>query len=50
VVRADDVSPTDTVYSYNVSDATIQIIGRGTVTDSTQKAWFTRIWDKLSPF
>jgi flagellar L-ring protein precursor FlgH len=50
VVRADDVTPTDTVYSYNVSDATIQIIGRGTVTDSTQKAWFTRIWDKLSPF
>jgi len=50
MVRADDVSSTDTVFSYNVSDATIQIIGRGAITDSTRKAWFTRIWDKLSPF
>ena len=50
VVRADDVSPTDTVYSYNVSDATIQIVGQGLITDSQRKGWFTRFWDKLSPF
>jgi len=50
VVRADDVQPDNTVYSYNVADATIQIIGKGTVTDSQRKGWFTRIWDKLNPF
>ena len=50
VVRSDDVSPNNTVYSYNVSDATIQIIGKGTVTDSQRKGWFTRLWDKLNPF
>lgn len=50
VVRSDDVSPSDTVYSYNVSDATIQIVGKGVVTDSQNKGWFNRIWDKVNPF
>jgi len=50
VVRGDDVSSSDTVFSYNVSDATIQIIGHGQVSDTTRKGWFTRVWDKFSPF
>jgi len=50
VVRTDDVASDNTVFSYNVADATIQIIGKGTVTDSQNKGWFTRIWDKLNPF
>lgn len=50
VVRANDIQPDDTVYSYNVADATIQIIGRGTVTDSQRKGWFTRIWEWITPF
>jgi flagellar L-ring protein precursor FlgH len=50
VVRSDDVSSANTVYSYNVSDATIQIVSHGLVTDSQRKGWFTRYWDKFSPF
>jgi flagellar L-ring protein precursor FlgH len=50
VVRQDDVAANNTVYSYNVADANIQIIGKGTVTDSQNKGWFNRIWDKLNPF
>jgi flagellar L-ring protein FlgH len=50
VVRADDVASNNTVMSYNVADATIQIIGKGTVTDSQNKGWFNRLWDKLNPF
>jgi flagellar L-ring protein precursor FlgH len=50
VVRTDDVASDNTVFSYNVADATIQIIGKGTVTDSQNKGWFTRVWDKLNPF
>ena len=50
VVRAYDVASNNTVLSYNVADATIQIIGKGTVTDSTNKGWFTRILDKINPF
>ena len=49
-VRQDDVNPDNTVFSYNVADATIQIIGKGTVSDVQRKGWFTRIWDKLTPF
>jgi len=36
--------------SYNVADATIQIIGKGVVTDAQKKGWFNRIWDKINPF
>ena len=50
LVRADDVTSANTVYSYNVSDASIQIIGKGPVSDSQNKGWFNRIWDKLNPF
>ena len=50
VVRSDDVAADNTVLSYNVANATIQIIGKGTVTDSQNKGWFNRIWDKLNPF
>ena len=50
IVRAEDVNADNTVLSYNIADATIQIIGKGTVTDSTKKGWFTRLWDKINPF
>jgi len=50
IVRQDDVTSANTVFSYNVSDATIQIISKGAVTDSQRKGWFTRLWDKLTPF
>lgn len=50
IVRPEDVAANNTVASYNIADATIQIIGKGTVTDSQNKGWFTRIWDKISPF
>jgi flagellar L-ring protein precursor FlgH len=50
VVRSDDVSSANTVLSYNVADATIQIIGKGTVTDSQNKGFITRALDKINPF
>lgn len=49
VVRAEDVTVNNTVMSYNVADATIQIVGKGAVSDSTKKGWFNRIWDKINP-
>jgi len=50
VVRLDDVSPNNTVLSYNVADASIHIISKGSITDTTKKGWFTRLWEKVSPF
>jgi len=50
IVRPDDVMANNTIFSYNVADAKIQIITKGAITDSQRKGWFTKIWDKLSPF
>jgi flagellar L-ring protein precursor FlgH len=50
VVRADDVAANNTVYSYNIADATIRFTSKGTLTDTQRKGWFTKIWDKLAPF
>jgi len=49
-VRPDDVMANNTLYSYNIADATIQFMSRGTITDAQRKGWFTRVWDKVSPF
>ena len=49
-VRADDVMANNTLYSYNMSDSTIQFISKGTITDNQNKGWFSKIWDKVSPF
>jgi flagellar L-ring protein FlgH len=50
VVRYDDIAANNTLYSYNIADATIQFISKGTITDNQNKGWATRIWDKVSPF
>jgi flagellar L-ring protein FlgH len=49
-IRAEDISANNTVFSFNVSDATIKFISKGTISDSQRKGWFQRIWDKFSPF
>lgn len=49
-IRQDDISALNTVFSYNVADATIKFVSKGTITDSQRKGWFQRIWDKVSPF
>lgn len=50
LVRADDVAANNTVYSYNVADATIKFTSKGTISDAQRKGWFTKIWDKVTPF
>jgi len=50
IVRPEDISQTNTISSCNVADASIQIVGKGTVTDTQNKGWFTRILDKVIPF
>jgi flagellar L-ring protein precursor FlgH len=49
-VRCDDVTSTNTVFSFNIADASIQYISHGALTDAQRKGWFTTVWDKLAPF
>jgi flagellar L-ring protein precursor FlgH len=50
IVRVEDIAANNTVFSYNIADATIKIITKGTITNSQKKGWFTRVWDKVTPF
>jgi flagellar L-ring protein FlgH len=50
VVRQEDIQSNNTVMSYNVADATIKFVSKGTVSDSQRRGWFTKIFDKITPF
>ena len=50
VVRPEDIGPNNTVFSYNVADASIRFISKGSISNAQKKGWFTRVWDKVSPF
>jgi flagellar L-ring protein precursor FlgH len=49
-IRADDVTPANTILSSQVADATIQFVNNGAITDNQRRGWFTTIWEKLTPF
>jgi flagellar L-ring protein precursor FlgH len=49
-VRYDDITAANTVFSYNIADASIQFVSTGTITDNQNKGWFNRVWDKINPF
>ena len=49
-IRYDDILANNTIYSYNVADASIQFVSKGTITDNQKKGWFNRVWDKINPF
>lgn len=50
IVRPFDITANNTVFSFNVADASIRFVSRGTVTDSQRKGWFFRLWEKITPF
>lgn len=50
VVRAEDVMANNTIYSYNIAEATIKYVSTGTISDNQRKGWFTKVWEKITPF
>ncbi|HTG45443.1 MAG TPA: flagellar basal body L-ring protein FlgH [Verrucomicrobiae bacterium] len=50
VVRVEDIAANNTIFSYNIADATIKYISKGTVSDNQRKGWFSKIWEKVTPF
>lgn len=49
-IRGEDVNANNTVFSYNVADASIRYVSRGAISDAQRKGWFTKILDKVTPF
>ena len=49
-VRSEDVAANNTVFSYNVADASIKFTGKGTISDNQRKGWLHKIWEKVTPF
>jgi flagellar L-ring protein precursor FlgH len=50
VVRPDDITAGNSIYSYNIADATIRFVSKGALSDSQRKGWFNKVWDKVTPF
>ncbi len=50
IVRSEDVAANNTVFSYNIADAKVEINSKGSIDDVQRKGWFTKIWDKITPF
>jgi flagellar L-ring protein FlgH len=50
VVRTEDITAQNTIFSYHIADASIHYLSKGVVSDSQRKGWFLRIWDKVTPF
>jgi flagellar L-ring protein precursor FlgH len=50
VIRPEDITSANTILSYHIADATVQITGKGTVSNATNKGWFTKIYEFVNPF
>ena len=49
-VRRADVTPANTVLSYQLADLQLKYGNSGSVSDSQSKGWFGKIWGKVTPF
>jgi flagellar L-ring protein precursor FlgH len=50
IIRPDDISPNNTIYSQYVADAQIYLVGEGTLGDKQSQGWLVRFLDKIWPF
>jgi flagellar L-ring protein precursor FlgH len=50
VIRPEDISTNNTIYSYQVADAQIYLVGDGVLDDKQSQGWLTRLLDKAWPF
>ena len=50
VVRPNDISPANTVLSFNLADVSITFKDSGAISAAQKKGWFGRLWDVLTPF
>lgn len=50
IVRPADIAANNTVFSYNVANATIKFVSKGAVSNTQRKGWFTKLWETVTPF
>lgn len=50
LVRPNDISPANTVYSSNIADARVEFVSEGMLTDAQKRGWLTKLYEKLRPF
>lgn len=50
VIRPEDISSSNVIYSTYIADARIEYTGEGILADRQSPGWFTRILDKVWPF
>lgn len=50
IVSPEDVTPENTIYSYDVADVDIRYESKGPVTDANRRGWAQKLLDKLWPF
>ena len=49
-VRREDVDSSNMVMSERLADLQIRYVNTGVISDSQNKGWFLKFWDKVSPF
>lgn len=50
LIRAQDISPTNTISSNQMANAKIEFYGEGIISDRQKPGWLTRFLDVISPF
>jgi len=50
IVRPEDIAANNTVFSYNVAEASIRFVTKGPISETQRKGWLTKLWEKLTPF
>ncbi len=50
IVRPEDILANNTIYSYNIADAKVEILSKGVITDNQRRGWFSYVWNKVTPF
>lgn len=50
LVRPEDISPANTIFSSNIADARVEFIAEGHLTDAQKRGWLTKLYEKLRPF
>lgn len=50
LVRPDDISSGNTIFSSNIADARVEFVAEGSLTEAQKRGWITKLYEKLRPF